>query len=64
MNSIPYNAAMGSLQQLLDTLSPGPRTKGREFELLARWYLENEPEDATVQRTALKKGATIGTVIS
>ena len=39
---------MGSLQQLLGTLSADPRTKGREFELLARWYLENEPEYASI----------------
>jgi len=48
MNSIPYNAAMGSLQHLLDTLSLNPKTKGDEFELLARWYLENEPEYASI----------------
>jgi hypothetical protein len=46
--SIPYNAAMGSLQHLLDTLSPDPKTKGDEFELLARWYLTNEPEYASI----------------
>ncbi len=39
---------MGSLQQLLGTPSPDPNTKGREFELLARWYLENEPEYASI----------------
>ncbi len=35
---------MSSLRALLAQLSPDPHKKGAEFELLVKWFLENEPE--------------------
>ena len=42
-----YPSHMGSLGKVLGTLSADPQAKGREFELLARWYLTNAPEYAS-----------------
>ncbi len=40
-----------SFVSLIDQLAPDPQTRGRQFELLCRWYLENAPE----YRTRLKR---------
>jgi superfamily II DNA or RNA helicase len=35
--------AVGNFQQLFDSLDPDPRIKGRQFEEICKWYLENDP---------------------
>jgi superfamily II DNA or RNA helicase len=45
---ILYPSPMGSLEKLLETLSSEPHVKGRQFELLARWFLTNSPEHASM----------------
>jgi superfamily II DNA or RNA helicase len=34
---------MGTLGELLGALSPDPHARGREFEAVAKWFLENDP---------------------
>ena len=34
---------MVDFQQLFDSLDPDPRIKGRQFEEICKWYLENDP---------------------
>ena len=36
-----------SFASLVDQLAPDPQTRGRQFELLCRWYLQNAPEYRT-----------------
>ena len=35
---------MSSFQTLLDSLSPDSNTKGKQFEKITKWFLQNEPE--------------------